>query len=330
MEVQTPLPQHNEKTGHTATSPTSPSLYSSIIPPSWLPYIQLSRLDRPTGIYLFYFPFLFGSLLAGSVSPITPSTLLTSNLLFLALCTIWRGAACTWNDALDADFDRQVARTRSRPIARGAVTVTQAHLYTAAQTLLGLALALQLPPRALVIGAPWLVLVVLYPLAKRVTNYPQAVVGFVMAWGSLWSCTSLSTAFMRVGGPMASMLCLFASNYFWAMLYDGIYAHQDVKDDKVAGVKSIAVVFQGQKGLLYGLGVVQVGLLAGCGWAAGAGWAMGGGVVLTAVTLVVMVWRVDLEEPKSCLWWFKNGCWFTGAAVSSGLLGEYLLKLYSV
>ncbi|MCJ1388701.1 Para-hydroxybenzoate--polyprenyltransferase, mitochondrial precursor (PHB:polyprenyltransferase) [Xylographa bjoerkii] len=330
MEVKTLLPTHNEKIGPTITSPPSPSLRSSIIPPSWLPYIQLSRLDRPTGIYLFYFPFLFGSLLAGTVSPIPPHTLLTSNLLFFALCTIWRGAACTWNDTLDADLDRQVARTRSRPIARGAVTVGQAHLYTAVQTLLGLALALQLPRRALWIGAPWLLLVVLYPLAKRVTNYPQAVVGFVMAWGSLWSCTSLNGAFMAAGRPLVGMLCLFASNYFWAMLYDGIYAHQDVKDDKVAGVKSIAVVFQGQKGLLYGLGAVQVGLLAACAWAVGAGWVMGGGVLLTAGTLVVMVWRVDLEEPRSCLWWFKNGCWFTGAAVSSGLLGEYLLRLYGI
>ncbi len=312
-----------------STLPVLPPSSRSFLLARWVPYAELSRLHKPTGIYYFYFPFLHGSLLASAVNPTTipPIEVLMSNLLFFALCAIWRGAACTWNDTLDVDLDKQVARTRNRPIARGAVSVRQAHIYTAVQTIVALGLASLLPARTLYAGIPWLALVILYPLAKRVTMYPQAILGFVMSWGSIWSCMTLSDQFLNfTSGPFIAMICLLCSNYVWAVLYDMIYAHQDVEDDKKAGVKSIAVVHQGDKHLLFALSAIQATLLRSCAVAVGAGWGMIAGVCVTALTLTNMIWSVDLGEPASCLWWFQNGCWFTGLAISSGFLGEYAAR----
>ncbi|KAL9610616.1 MAG: hypothetical protein Q9167_004690 [Letrouitia subvulpina] len=304
--------------------------FLSHLPPAWVPYAQLMRLDRPGGFYAFYFPYLIGLAYAAYISPHppTPSFLLDRAALFFVGCVILRGSACTWNDNIDQDFDRQVARCRLRPIARGAVSTTQAHVFTFVQTLLGSLLFLALPPMCAVDAVPITLLFGLYPYGKRFTNYPQFILGFPFAWAIVMASHAVGI------DPLARetyipTLCLFFANVLWTMIYDTIYAHQDIKDDTKAGVKSMAVRFaKSTKILTSVLAVGVIGLLTA------AGVLMRASVVYfvmtcagTAVSLAAMIGLVDLETPASCGWWFKWGFWFVGGSLVGGLLAEYLGRL---
>ncbi|KAK5634979.1 hypothetical protein RRF57_010691 [Xylaria bambusicola] len=145
------------------------------------PYIQLMRLDRPSGYWYFWYPHVYGTLWAAISRRSSLDELLSVNLILLWGVLIVRGATCTWNDTVDVDFDRKVSRCRTRPLARGAISVTQANLFTAAQTLASLTTLVALPRLCTVYAAPAVLGWFCYPLAKRITYYPQVVLGFPMA-----------------------------------------------------------------------------------------------------------------------------------------------------
>ena len=304
----------------------------SRLPSSLVPFAELVRLEKPTGTYYLYLPCLFSTLLAGLLSsPVPPpSVILGTNALFLLGSAIFRGAACTWNDTLDRDLDAKVTRTRLRPLPRGAVTAGQAHTWTAVQVAAGagvLAMAFPFPITALY-AVPSVIIIGLYPLAKRVTNYPQVVLGFAWSWGVIMGFPAMGIDLLAPENhtALAAAGTLYAANIAWTVLYDTIYAHQDVKDDTRIGIKSIAVK-HGTKTLLAGLGAVQVSLLAVTGWIVGAGPVYFLGTCGGATTaLATMIWRARLDRPENCWWWFKWGCWFTGGSVASGLMGEYWVR----
>ncbi len=304
----------------------------SRLPSFLVPYAELIRLEKPTGTYYLYLPCLFSTLLAGLLStPIPPpSMILGTNALFVVGSAIFRGAACTWNDTLDRDLDVKVTRTRLRPLPRGAVTAKQAHRWTAIQTAAGtgvLATAFPFPMTAFY-AIPSVVITGLYPLAKRVTDYPQVVLGFAWSWGIVMGFPAMGLDLFAPENStaLAAAGALYAANIAWTVLYDTVYAHQDVKDDTRIGIKSMAVK-HGAKTLLAGLAVTQVSLLAVTGWIIGAGpiYFLGtcGGA---ATALATMIWRVRLDRPGNCWWWFKWGCWFTGVSVASGLAEEYWMR----
>ncbi|KAH6682983.1 UbiA prenyltransferase family-domain-containing protein [Halenospora varia] len=283
----------------------------SKLPSAWVPYAELIRLDKPTGTYYLYFPCLFSTLLAApfAVPMASPLSVVGTSLLFFSGALIMRGAGCTINDLWDRNLDPHVARTRLRPIARGAITPFNALAFTGVQLFTGLGILLQFPYQCLFYGIPSLLFVASYPLAKRVTYYPQFVLGLTFSWGLLWAF-------------------LYTSNVAWTVLYDMIYAHMDIKDDAKAGIKSIALRHDKQtKQILSGLAVTQIGLLAAAGVAAGAGpvffvGSCGG----AAVTLAIMIKKVNLKSVKNCWWWFVNGCWITGGVISTGLGADYLVR----
>lgn len=324
----------------TQSTATNPSAYTppthgllAHLPSSWVPYAELVRLDKPTGTYYLFFPCLFSTLLAGTMAAAPPGQILITSLLFFSGALIMRGAGCTINDLWDRNLDPQVARTRLRPIARGAVSPRAAVIFTGAQLLAGLGVLLSFPTQCLFYGIPSLVLVGLYPLAKRVTHYPQAVLGMTFSWGAIMGFPALGIDLLDPANSAAltAAACLYTGNIAWTVLYDMIYAHMDIKDDAKAGIKSIALRHDAEtKQVLSGLAVVQIGLLAGAGMAAGAGpmFLMGscGGA---AVALGVMIKRVNLKSVKDCWWWFVNGCWITGGTIAGGLGGDYLLRYYS-
>lgn len=197
----------------------------------------------------------------------------------------------------------------------------------------GLAVLLSLPFECFWYATPSLLLVATYPLAKRVTYYPQFVLGLTFSWGAMMGFPALGIDLLSNQAALTAAACLYASNVAWTVLYDMIYAHMDIKDDVKAGIKSIALKHEKEtKIVLSGLAVVQLGLLAATGAAAGMGpifflGSCGG----AALTLGTMIRRVKLKEVKNCWWWFVNGAWFTGGAISLGLAGEYaahLLNLY--
>lgn len=319
----------------------SKSGWLSWLPDSWLPYVQLARLSPPVGLCTIYFPHLFGTLHAAILQQVDLSVLLHTSALLLGGSFFVSNAIHIWNDLIDAPLDALVERTRNRPIPRGAVSPFAAMVFTLTQAI-GAALFLpSLSSRTLestLYAIPSIIAWTYYPWAKRHTNVPQFVLGFCMAWGIVVGSFAIGLQPFAIGilgsnsRPRVeySTLCLFVANIMWTMIYDTIYAHQDLEDDLKAGIKSLAVLYRDRtKTLLWQLLAFMIVLLLTCGWLSKMGVVyyvvtVGG----TTMSLGLMIARVELKSSKSCWWWFRNGFWFTGGIIAGGLLLEYLCERY--
>ena len=201
------------------------------------PYLRLSRADRPIGTWLLLLPCWWGLLLA----MIYDGRAGWHDLWIFVGCAIgafvMRGAGCTWNDIADRHIDGSVARTASRPLPSGQVTVRGALIWLAAQALLGLVVLLSFNTAAIALGVLSLAPVAIYPFAKRFTWWPQAFLGIAFNWGALlaWSA--------HTGALQWPAVVLYLSGVAWTLFYDTIYAHQDSEDDALIGVKSTARLF---------------------------------------------------------------------------------------
>ncbi|MEC3859783.1 4-hydroxybenzoate octaprenyltransferase [Mesobacterium sp. TK19101] len=208
-----------------------------LAPPATRPYLRLSRADRPIGTWLLLLPCWWGLLL----SMVSDGQVRLFDLWIFVGCAIgaflMRGAGCTWNDITDRDFDGSVARTASRPIPSGQVSVKQALAWAAAQSLISFAILLTFPPMAIALGVISLLPVAIYPFAKRFTWWPQVFLGIAFNWGALLAWTAHSGS---LGLPA---VLLYLSGMAWTLFYDTIYAHQDKEDDALIGVKSTARLF---------------------------------------------------------------------------------------
>ena len=205
-------------------------------PPAWRPFLRLSRADRPIGTWLLLIPCWWGTGLAMMAD--RPRWV---DLWVVIACAIgaavMRGAGCTWNDITDRDIDAMVARTRSRPLPSGQVSLRGAYLWLAAQLAIGGLMLLTLNGAAIALGLASLVLVWIYPFAKRFTWWPQVFLGLAFNWGVL-------VAFAAHGGVLhPAALLAYAAGIAWTLFYDTIYAHQDTEDDALIGVKSTARLF---------------------------------------------------------------------------------------
>ena len=201
-----------------------------LLPVSARPFALLARFDRPIGWWLLYWPCAWGVLLAGG------ARYQWSLLLWMLLGAIaMRGAGCVYNDIIDRDLDVQVERTRSRPLASGAVTVKAAAVWLVALCLIGLVVLFQLRWQAQILAMGSLALVAAYPFMKRITWWPQAWLGLVFSWGAL-------VGWVAVTGELSlAMLALYAGAICWVIGYDTIYALQDREDDALIGVRSSAL-----------------------------------------------------------------------------------------
>ncbi|KAL2819943.1 4-hydroxybenzoate polyprenyl transferase [Aspergillus cavernicola] len=324
------LPQNEQK--HSSVKQYVPPQTGliALLPRSWIPYAELVRLDKPAGTYYLFFPCAFSSLLAATMAPsLSPIQVLGTTGLFFAGALIMRGAGCAINDLWDRNLDPHVERTKFRPIARGAISPCKAVIFTGTQLLAGLGILLQFPHQCLWYGIPSLLLVATYPLAKRVTYYPQAVLGLTFSWGAMMGFPALGIDLVANHDALKAAVALYTSCVSWTILYDMIYAHMDIKDDVAAGIKSIALRHEhNTKAVLSGLAVVQVALLATAGVAAGAGPIFFiGSCGSAALTLGIMIRRVQLKSTQNCWWWFTNGCLLTGGGISLGMLLEYLAHI---
>lgn len=309
------------------SSPTNGIL--SKVPAVLVPYGQLMRLDRIGGFYAFYFPYLIGLAYAACVhsGSVSPSTLLELASKFLVFNVFLRGAACTWNDTVDQDFDRRVARCRHRPIARGAVSTTQAIIFTIAQLAACYWIMTTLPDACLPHAIIATTLLLIYALMKRITYYPQVVLGFPFAWANFICVGALGMDPFQDHLP--ATLAMVAANVLWTITYDTIYAHQDVDDDEKAGVKGMALLFKNSTKLLASvLTFFQIVLLATCGVLAGFGPEYFVGTVgSVGLTMSYFIYDVDLKNPASCGAWFRDQFWYVGAGFLLGLLLQYAKKL---
>lgn len=206
-------------------------------PPPARPFLRLSRADRPIGTWLLLLPCWWGLALA----MIYDQQVSWSDLWIFVGCALgaWlmRGAGCTWNDISDRDIDGQVARTRSRPIPSGQVTVRGALAWMIGQSLLAFCILLTFNTAAIALGVLALLPVAIYPFAKRFTWWPQVFLGLAFNWGALLAWTAHS------GQLDAPAVVLYLAGIAWTLFYDTIYAHQDTEDDALIGIKSTARLF---------------------------------------------------------------------------------------
>lgn len=302
----------------------------SYLPKSWIPYAELARLDKPTGTMYLFWPCVFSTILARSMSSpdLLDAHLFSTVTLFLAGAFIMRGAGCTINDLWDRNLDPHVERTKFRPIARGAVTPLQGTVFLSAQLLVGLGILLQFPTLCLYYGIPSLLLVGTYPLAKRVTNYPQFVLGLTFSWGAIMGFPAMGIDLLADTNALYAAAALYASCVAWTVNYDMVYAHMDIKDDVKAGIKSIALAHEhNTMAVLRGLAATQAALLATSCYLTGVPW-----VYLTIEGIVLylaldtMRSKLDLKSVNSCLWYFKNCATVVGLCVSCCLLFNFLVQ----
>ena len=255
------------------------------------PYLLLMRADRPIGTWLLLLPGWWAILLAGQAQGQDVDFRLL--LLFAIGAWVMRGAGCVINDVVDRRFDAQVARTATRPLPSGQVTVRQALVFLAALLLIGLAVLLQLKSAAIAWGAGSLLLVTTYPFMKRITYWPQAFLGLTFNWGAL-------LGWVAVTGEIAwPALLLYGGGLFWTLGYDTIYAHQDREDDALVGVKSTALLL-GAKTPLW---VATFYLLALGFWGAAlwpSGWSARAALLLVAGHFAWQVSSLKINDPVNC------------------------------
>ncbi|WP_421952568.1 4-hydroxybenzoate octaprenyltransferase [Pelagibacterium sp.] len=282
------------------------------------PYLRMSRLDRPIGYQLLFWPCAYA---LGLVSVATGSAFNWWHLvLFFIGAIAMRGAGCTFNDIVDRDIDDKVARTRSRPIPSGQVSVRQAAVWLVAQSLVGLAVLVQFNGFAIALGIASLGLVAIYPFMKRVTYWPQLFLGLAFSWGALlgWATETGTLAWPAV--------VLYLGCISWTIGYDTIYALQDVEDDALIGVKSTArlaganvkpfvAAFYGLAAILWGVAALMVG--AGPVF-----------FVLFLVTVAMLAWQVvtiERTNGERSLMLFKSNHWL-GVALTAAFVVEGLFR----
>jgi 4-hydroxybenzoate polyprenyltransferase len=284
------------------------------MPRAWLPYLLLARLDRPIGTWLLFLPGLWGILLARP--PVAETIRLVT--LFAVGSLVMRAAGCVVNDMWDRDIDRKVARTAGRPLASGALRTRHALVFLLMLLLAGLAVLLQLNRMSQGLGVASLVLVALYPLAKRVTWWPQLVMGFTFGFGAPLGYVA-ATGWLTAAGA-----ALYAAAILWDLGFDTVYAHQDREDDALVGVRSTARLFgEHTRPFLAACYAASVAVLALSGWLAESGAWFYPALALPATLLARQVLVLDIDDPGFCLRLFRSNR-EVGLAVGLAILAGWL------
>ena len=289
--------------------------WTARLPPKLRAFALLARLDRPIGAWLLFLPGLWGILLPDGVDP---GPRLRLVLLFALGSVVMRAAGCVVNDMWDRDIDRRVARTAGRPLASGALGFREATIFLGLLLLAGLAVLLCLRPLCWALGAGSLVLVGLYPLAKRVTWWPQLMMGFTFGFGAPMGYAA------AVGRIDLAWLALYLAAILWDLGFDTVYGFQDMEDDAVVGVKSTSRLMAARPrrfvGACYALALA---CLAAAGELARLSWPFWPALLLPAALLARQVGRLDIGDASLCLRLFKSNR-EVGLAIALALLLGHL------
>jgi 4-hydroxybenzoate polyprenyltransferase len=290
-----------------------------IAPVPLRPYLRLARLDRPIGSWLLLMPCWWSAGIAAiHARDAVPNP--WHVLLFFIGAFAMRGAGCTWNDIVDRDIDARVERTRSRPIPSGQVMVRQAAVFLVLQALVGLAVLVQFNWYTIWLGIASLAVVAIYPFMKRITYWPQIVLGLAFSWGALMGWPA------RFGDLDWQALVLYAGSICWVIGYDTVYAHQDREDDALVGLKSTALLFgERTKPMLaafYGAAVLLIGV---AGFSAGGGPIFAASLMAFAAHLARQIFLLDINDPDLCLAVFKSNR-DAGLILFAGLILDTLVR----
>ena len=275
-----------------------------------LEYIKLMRVNQPAGLFLLFWPCSFGLLLASNSN--IPMFLLA---LFFIGSVIMRGAGCVINDIIDKDFDKHVARTKNRPIAKGTISVFQGIIFAIILSSIGLIILLSLPMKAVYVGFFSVLLILAYPFMKRITHYPQAFLAITFNIGAAIGYVSIAQEFS------AHMILLYVACMFWTLGYDTIYGHQDRKYDKKIGIKSTSITFENHTKIVLAffytsmtLCLILLGILEQFTWIF---YAM---LTLAATHLTWQILSLDTDSPQNCGIRFKSNIYLGGLVFLAFLL----------
>lgn len=292
------------------------------LPSSWVAYVQLSRLSPPAALFLIFFPHFFGVIHAANNLGVPVTEVIRVCLLLFGGSFFCNNASHAWNDLVDAPIDKMISRTKTRPIPRGAITPFAAFVFAVSQAIGAASFLFFLPTDTAKATIPTIIGTIYYPYAKRHTHLPQLLLGFCLTWGIMVGSSAVG-AVQPWTDP--STLFLLVASILWVILFDTIYAHQDLADDLKIGVKSLAVLFKNHaKALLWALYLGMSTCLLASGYYGHMGITY---YVITVMGCVLsvgaMVMKVDLQNAASCWAWFSQGFWLTGLAISGGLLADY-------
>jgi len=289
-----------------------------IAPAAWRPYLRLVRFDRPIGAWLLLFPCWWGQALAElSLGHPYPNPWYLA--LFFAGAFLMRGAGCTYNDIVDKEYDERVARTAARPLPSGQVSVAKAQIFLVLLLIAGFLILLQFNLFTIVLGVSSLILVAIYPFMKRLTDWPQIVLGLAFKWGALlgWSAVAGSLALPS--------LALYAGCVLWTIGYDTIYAHQDKEDDQRVGLRSTALrLGAATPQWLVGFYGGAIVLWGGAAAAAGARFAFFSALAVAALQLAWQAATLKVDDPANCLARFKSNQ-LVGWLLLAGLVADMAL-----
>ena len=289
------------------------------IAPLWArPYLRLARADRPIGTWLLLLPCWWSLALAG-VGNHQAWPDVWHIALYAIGAFVMRGAGCTYNDLVDRDIDAKVARTRSRPIPSGAVSAKAAAIFMIAQCLIGLAVLLQFNAFTIALGIASLAIVAIYPFMKRITNWPQSVLGLAFSWGALMGWAG------ERGSLDPAPVLLYIATIAWVIGYDTIYAHQDKEDDALLGLGSTALRFGEQTNVWLSMfyTVAWMGILAS-GLMSGAGVVFSAAMALAAGHMIWQIRTLDTSDPDNCLVRFRSNRDF-GLIVAAALIADGMM-----
>lgn len=282
------------------------------------PYLRLARADKPIGVWLLLWPCWWSVLLSGGSGSFLYDIWLLS--LFAIGAIVMRSAGCAYNDIVDKDYDAQVARTQNRPIPSGDISPLQATIFMAICSFIGLAVLLQFNTFAIFLGIGSLGIVALYPFMKRITSWPQAVLGLAFSWGALMGWASVR------GSLDIAPILLYCANVFWTIGYDTIYAHQDKEDDALLGLKSTALRFGKSTKIwltvFYGSAIILLGL---AGWFAQAHALYYACLCFAALHLIWQIYTLDIDDTENCLTRFRSNRDF-GAFIFFSLTIHYIIS----
>jgi 4-hydroxybenzoate polyprenyltransferase len=297
-------PENEGKAGAPADTPVADAQTENWVDrhaPAWArPYLRLARADRPIGFYLLALPCFWSVGLAGiHTGAAYPDPMLL--VLFVIGAIAMRGAGCTYNDIVDREIDAQVARTRSRPLPSGQVSLRSAVIFMLALCLVGLAVLLSLNSFSIWLGFAVVPIVALYPFVKRISHWPQAVLGLAFNWGALMGWAAVT------GRLDWAPVALYVGAVAWTTGYDTIYAHQDREDDALIGMKSTALRFGPEtRSWLTGFYGVTAGAMGIAGWLAGAGALFFAGLAFACGHLLWQIATLDIDDVDNCLARFKS------------------------
>lgn len=309
----------------------SDSWVDRFLPARARPYARLARLDRPIGTWLLLFPCWWGiSLVRLSESgtainfnnleslPYHVTYILITAALFAVGAVVMRGAGCTYNDLVDRDIDAKVERTRTRPLASGALRPHQAIIFLILQLFVGLMVLLALGSATLWWGVASLGLVIIYPWMKRVTWWPQLFLGLAFNWGALMGYVA------TIGHFDIACLFLYIAGISWTLGYDTIYAHQDKEDDALIGVKSTARLFaDNSRTWIAVFYAITMAFLIIAAWAAELSYAAIPFLAATGVQLAWQVITVNFSSPSDCLIKFRSNRFFGWLVLIGFIAGHF-------